>query len=313
MLSSERTFALPVGSQLGADGELGGYYVDFSVKAETPNWPPPWFDSFEETIHVATIQWGLGAYERYLAGEGEAWLEAAREACDYLLEHQETGPGPHHGGWVHRIPMPHTYRLEPPWLSAMAQGEGVSLLARLHAATGEARFLEAAHAALKPLAIPTEEGGVRAELDGGFFLEEYPTTPHSLVLNGGIFALWGYRDAAEALGDDDARASFDEGVDTLARNLDRWDTGSWSLYDLFPHPIANVASSAYHLLHLTQLRAMQGVAPRPQFASMVERWEGYRSRRGNRARAFAHKVGFRLILPRNPLFAQRTPFLRAPG
>ena len=313
MLSSERSFILPVGSQLSANGNLGGYYLDFRVKAEKPEWPPPWLVSFEKTIHVAVTQWGLGCYERYLADEGDVWLDAARRASDYLIEHQETGDGAHSGGWVHGVRMPHTYRLEPPWLSAMAQGEGASLLVRLHAATGEERFAQAAVAALKPMAIPTEEGGVRAELDGGFFLEEYPTLPHSLVLNGGIFALWGYYDVGRALGDEAAARSFGEGVDTLARNIHRWDTGSWSLYDLFPHPIANIASSAYHALHLTQLRAMQLVAPRPQFASVIERFEGYRRSRGHRARAFAHKVGFRLILPRNNLLAQRTPFLRAPG
>ncbi len=313
MLSSERSFAPPVGSQIGTDSDLAGYYIDFRVKAETSVWPPPWIVPFEEQIHVATAQWGLGCYERYVAGEGDSWLEAARRAAEHLVEHQETGEGPHAGGWVHGVRMPHTYRLEPPWLSAMAQGEGASLLVRVHAATGEERYAEAAAAALKPMAIATEEGGVRAELDGGFFLEEYPTTPHSLVLNGGIFALWGYYDAGKALDDDHARKSFEAGVDALARNIHRWDTGSWSLYDLFPHPIANVASSAYHALHLTQLRAMQLIAPRPQFASTVERWEGYRRSRGHRARAFAHKVGFRLILPRNPLLAQRTPFLRASG
>ena len=44
----------------------------------------------------------------------------------------------------------------------------------------------------------------------------------------------------------EARRLFEEGVTTLARNLHRWDTGQWSRYDLFPHPVPNVASPAYH-------------------------------------------------------------------
>ena len=37
-----------------------------------------------------------------------------------------------------------------------------------------------------------------------------------MVLNGGIFALWAYRDVALALGDADANREFEEGVNMLA-------------------------------------------------------------------------------------------------
>ena len=162
-----------------------------------------------------------------------------------------------------------------PWLSAMAQGEGASLLVRAHAATKDDRFADAAHRALGSLAVPIAEGGLRARLGAGFFLEEYPTDPPSHVLNGGIFALWGYHDVALGLGDEVARREFERGVDTLAQNVGRWDTGSWSRYDLFPRRVDNVASSAYHLLHINQLLAMQLIAPSPELAAAAARFEGY--------------------------------------
>jgi hypothetical protein len=115
---------------------------------------------------------------------------------------------------------------------------------------------------------------------------------------------------AVALGDDDAHREFQQGVDTLARNVDRWDTGSWSRYDLFPHRVDNVASSAYHVLHINQLRAMQLIAPRPELAAAAERFERYRSSRLNRMRAFTGKALFRMFVPRNRLLAHRTPFAR---
>ena len=116
------------------------------------------------------------------------------------------------------------------------------------------------------MALPSAEGGVQATLDGRRWPEEYPTEPPSYVLNGGIFALWGYYDVGRrAARRGGARARSSEGADTLARNLHRWDTGYWSRYDLFPHPVLNVASSFYHALHTSQLEAMNVIAPRPEF------------------------------------------------
>lgn len=304
--SSARSFAPPVGSFVES-GTVGGYYIDFSAKPEAPSWPPPWLGPPEKQIHVAEAQWGLGCYERFLRGEGDEWLAGAIAAADHLIEQQQRG-GPLEGGWVHGTAMPHTYRLDAGWLSAMAQGEGTSLLIRVHQRTGDERYLEAAMSALRTLAIPTADGGVRAELGDGFFLEEYPTIPASYVLNGGIFALWGYYDAAIALGDQDTKRQFQLGVDTLAANLWRWDTGRWSLYDLFPHPAPNIASSAYHLLHTTQLRAMQLVAPREEFEQTADRFDEYARSRLHRADAFVRKVAFRLVVPRNTLLAHRMPF-----
>jgi hypothetical protein len=284
-------------------GTVDGYYIDFTAKALEPSWPPPWLPAAEKQIHVAAAQWGLGAYERFLRGEGEEWLAAATAAGDHLISQQQPD-----GTWPHGAAMPHTYSLEAPWLSAMAQGEGASLLIRIHQRSGEERHGDAARRALRALDLPTGDGGVRAPLGDGFFLEEYPTDPPSLVLNGGIFALWGYCDAAIAFGDGDAAAAFQLGVDTLAGNLWRWDTGHWSLYDLFPHPAPNIASSAYHLLHTTQLRAMQLVAPRDEFERTADRFDAYSRSRARQIEAFVRKVAFRLVVPRNSLLAHRMPF-----
>ena len=260
-------------------------------------------------MHVATAQWALGCYERFLHGDGEEWLAAAIAAGDYLVSDQRRG-GRDDGAWLHQLEMPHTYPIDPPWISAMAQGEGASLLARLYLRTGEERYAEAAARALKPLAIPTAEGGVLVRLpDGGPFYEEYPTNPPSYVLNGGIFAIWGLLDVGLALGRDDLVGEFDASVDALARNIDRWDTGYWSLYDLFPQPLVrNVASSAYHALHVTQLRGMQLIAPRAELAEAADRFEAYRAQRRNAARAFAVKSAFRILIPRNRLLAHRLPW-----
>lgn len=288
------TFDQPVGAFVDPLG-VRGYYLDMTVKAVTPSWPPPELDGVD--VWVATAQWGLGAHERHLAGRDDAWLKAAVAAGEHLMASQE-GSGPLAGGLVHRKPYPHTFRLDPPWLSAMAQGEAASLFVRLHAATGDERFAAAARAALGPLRVPSSEGGVRALIGGAPFPEEYPTTPSSYVLNGGIFSLWGLYDVATALGDAGAAQEFAEGLEALAANAGRWDTGYWSRYDLYPHRLTNVASVAYHQLHIDQLTAMALIAPRPELDALRSRFEGYSRSRICRARALASKVAFRLAVPR---------------
>jgi len=306
--SSAKTFSLPTGSRIDPAG-LDGYYIDMRIKAETPVWPPDWFAAQDKQLHVDVAQWGLGAHERYLAGEGEAWLDAALRVGDHLLGEQETD-GPKRGGWIHRFRYPHSLPLPPGWLSAMAQGEAASLLTRLHEHRADDRFLEAAAAAMGPMRLAVSDGGVQASLGGSPFPEEYPTVPPSFVLNGAIFALWGIRDAGQALGDASLLADFEAGVDTLAANIHRWDTGYWSRYDLFPHPVLNPASSFYHALHVSQLEAMLLLAPRPRLADARDRFSSYAASKRSARRAFARKALYRLAVPRNRHFAHRLPWTR---
>jgi peptidoglycan/xylan/chitin deacetylase (PgdA/CDA1 family) len=288
-------------------GSLHGYYVDLRFKTQTPSWPPPWLPPRDKQLHVSTAQWGLGAFERYLAGEGEEWLEGARDAADHFLAEQVRG-GTDDGAWLHGMPMHHTFLLRPPWISAMAQGEIASLLARIHQETNEERYADGALRALGPLRIPSSRGGVQALLDGGPFYEEYPTHPPSFVLNGAIFALWGVYDVSLSLDPDRAGRDFAEALETLASNIHRWDCGYWSVYDLFPHPLPNVASSAYHVLHTVQLRALQLIAPRPEFERTADNFDRYLASRASGARAFAAKAAFRMIIPRNRVLAHRLPW-----
>jgi peptidoglycan/xylan/chitin deacetylase (PgdA/CDA1 family) len=306
LLSTAGSFAPPVGGRIDAEA-VPGYYIDFTIKADFPRWPAAWLEPKAEQLHVATAQFGLGCIERHLAGDGDEWLQTAIAVADHLVSDQAPD-----GGWVHGMPMPHSYWLEPPWLSAMAQGEGASVLTRIHQLTGEDRYAEAALRALEPMRVPVSDGGVRAELDGGFFPEEYPSDPSSYVLNGAIFALWGCRDVARTLGDAEAGALYDEGIETLAANLHRYDSGFWSLYDLFPHPVRNVASGAYHQLHLTQLQALQLISPRPEFENAIKRFADYQRSPWCSTRATTEKVVFRLLVPRNDRLALRLPWSHRP-
>jgi hypothetical protein len=301
--SSAKSFFLPLGPAFDPAG-VDGYPIDMRVKARSSSWPPPEMAGSME-FYVGVAQYGLGAYERWLAGDGEQWLAAARAAGAHLLSKQEPD-----GSWLHHKAFAHTFPLSPPWRCGMAQGEAASLLVRLHRTTGEDDLATAAKRALEPLSLSRAEGGVRALLDGRPWPEEYPTEPPSFVLNGAMFALWGLHDVGAALADADAARSFEEGVDSLAASLHRYDNGWWSLYSLYPHPVIGVASSFYHDLHITQLRAMDMISTRAEFEPTRTRWAAYASSPSNRRRAFASKAVFRMLVPRNRFLARRMPWTR---
>lgn len=285
-------FGQPLGRNVDP-GQVRGYHLDMRVKALEPRWPAPEVGNLDHALTVTVCQWGLGAMEHWLEDGDDRWLAAAVAVGDHLCASQRED-----GGWPHLEPYPHTFDLQPPWLSAMGQGEGASLLVRLYVQTGEERFGRAAEAAIRPLFKSTSEGGLRARLGTGWFLEEYPTATPSCVLNGGIFALWGLYDAGVGLGANDAAAAFGEGVSNLTENLHRWDLGWWTRYDLYPHRLVNVASIAYQELHADQLTATAAISGRVELDEAARRFRGQLRSRPRRGAALARKVAFRLAVPR---------------
>ena len=294
--SSSRRLRLEVGTRFDRSSRRG-YYIDLSSKAAQATWPPSWLgDGFG---HVALAQLGLGHFERFAATGNEQQLDHARMAGDHLVATQVTEAGPQLGGWRHTFPYAHRAPLRPPWLSAMAQGEAASLLARLAAESGDDRYAEAGVAALRPMSVPVESGGVLGELAGQPFLEEYPTAPQSHVLNGAIFALWGIRDVALTSGDADVERLHSDVLAGLISTSALFDTGRWSRYDLFPDPPQNVSSSFYHHLHLSQLKALHSLYGAAEFGDLAARFEAYEARPALRGIAFARKVSYRIAIPRH--------------
>lgn len=306
--SSSRRLRLWPGQHVD-HSRLRGYYIDFRPKTLSEDgWPPDWLRP--GTGFVPLAQLGLGYFETFVAeGDAESF-ELARRACDHLVETQRRDEGdPHDGGWQHTFGFTYRVELRAPWLSAMPQGQAASLLLRVHAETGDDRYAETALRAIRPFLRAVDEGGVVAAVDGGgLFGEEYPTVPSSHVFNGGVFALWGVRDVAETLGDADAKALHRELLAGLTRLVPRYDLGWWSRYDLYPEPPTNVASSFYHHLHVSQLRALHDLYGEPVFLELADRFTAYEGRRVLAGRAFLHKVAYRLVVPRHPIpFASRSP------
>jgi heparosan-N-sulfate-glucuronate 5-epimerase len=281
-----------------------GYYIDLRPKPLSLGGSPATalaalrrLTADRRTANAVTIvQLALGAWQL-----GEVWREVVARATDWLVSAMgEDGKVPY------LFALPHTYPLEAPWYSAMAQGEIASLLVRASRSLDAPELVHPAVSAVQSL-VDRNSLLVVATPDGPV-LQEYATNPPAHVLNGWISALWGLYDVAHApeagAAVDRCLAAFRDGAACLSRRLPRYRTPLyWSRYDLFPHPVVNVATPFYHRLHVDQLEAIAALAPDATVAGIAAEW-----RRGTRSvpahgLAFARKLAFRAIRPRRPVAA----------
>jgi hypothetical protein len=197
--------------------------------------------------------------------------------------------------WNHHFDWEYRTRLKAPWYSALAQGQGISVLVRAHRLLGGTVYLDAAQRAFEPFLKTVDNGGVTYRDDSGHtWLEEYIISPPTHVLNGFIWASWGVYDYFLATGEPVARRLLDQTVETLADNLHLYDAGFWSLYEQSGTWLKMVASPFYHHLHIVQLEILYRLTGREIFRKYAMRWDGYRKSSLKRAAALLYKAVFKL-------------------
>ena len=282
--------------------ELGEYYMLFAEKADyrgaydASGIPLLDYHGQIGLRHnpIAIAQYGLGNYNLWRRTDDPARRQNFFLAADWLCTHLEQNPQGlavwnHHFDWEYRD------TLKAPWYSALAQGQGISVLVRAHKESRDARYLAAAQGALASFYKPTKEGGVAfTDERGDLWFEEYIVSPPTHILNGFIWALWGIHDYFLATQDNSAQQLFSRAVQTLLHNIDRYDLGFWSLYEQSGTRLPMVASPFYHQLHIVQLRVMHRLTGEDAFAQVADRWEAYARSRTNRARALCYKSAFKL-------------------
>jgi hypothetical protein len=282
--------------------QLGEYYMVFGGKADFAGD----YDSQEilqldyrgqiglQYNPIAISQYGLGNYNLFARAGEESRRKKFLAASDWLVANLEQN---RQGVWVwtHHFDWEYRDRLKAPWYSGLAQGQGISLLLRAYLETGVDRYRDAACRAFQSFGRAVLDGGVIFTDDqGDVWIEEYIVHPPTHILNGCIWASWGIYDYSLSTKDPTARVLFDKVVQTLAKNLDRYDVGFWSLYEQSGTRLKMVASPFYHRLHIVQLRIMHSLTGNDVFQRYAERWESYGQSHAKRAAALCYKSAFKL-------------------
>lgn len=233
-------------------------------------------DNFEYNPTIIA-QYGLNQYGNYIETRDKDYFEKAKLQADYLLEIQDKDNGKFYYNFDFEVGGTNQ-KMEAPWSSAMAQGQVMSLLARIYYVTEEEKYLKAAKLAMLPLTIDVEQGGLCADFFGYNYYEEYPTIPASYTLNGFMFTLIGLHDLYSITGDKQAKKLYDDGIKTLEYCLPFYDSIGISLYHLGHLTDKNLPlhySEKYHNIHIAQLRIINQCEKNDVFSYYISRWENY--------------------------------------
>lgn len=283
-------------------GELGEYYMPFTQKAD---YAGP-FDGEGVPLldyrgalgvqynPIAIAQYGLGNFNLYARNGDRERRRKFLLVADWLVSHLERNQ---HGlaMWMHHFNWEYRDTLVAPWYSALAQGQGISLLVRAYKETGEEKYRAAAEAAFAAFRHDVHNGGVTfTDTAGDLWYEEYLVDPPTHILNGFMWASWGVYDFLLLTGDESVRGLFQQAIHTLVRNLHTFDTGFWSLYEHSGTRLPMLASRFYHALHIVQLRVMAKITGEPIFTDFAEKWANYSRKAWNTRRAFAMKALFKV-------------------
>lgn len=223
-----------------------GYYNNLTEKVtrrriDDNSVPKSFIDSGDEIyFSIEIFQYGLGAYDLFLLNNDKEMLKKAISCANWAVENQKNK-----GAWP-------TFAFDNPThpYSAMAQGEGISLLVRIYLATSEIRYLQVAKKAVEFMLLSIEDGGTAKYEGNNVYL--YERTEDPLVLNGWIFSYWGLLDYWKITQDEKLNKILKQTIEAMKNLLSSFDIGYWSKYDINKM----ICSPFYHRLHIAQLKVM---------------------------------------------------------
>jgi len=218
----------------------------------------------------------LDSYNNYVRYGSEKFKETSLSYVDRLASrfvfNDDFGVWPYY----YLFERARLYGCRIPWVSALAQGHGISAILRAYSFTRNKEYLVIAKNALKAFEIPMEKGGVLSidSDDGNWWYEEYASefAKPSGVLNGFVIALLGAYDLFLFNDDHLAKQLFDKGALTLCHHMGDFDSKhpfKLSYYDRYEQTV----SIEYHLFHIKLMDIMYGITKREIFRKYKLKWE----------------------------------------
>jgi len=226
---------------------------------------------------IFMARFSLGNLEMYLETGDEKYKEVYFNQVDWLYKNLTTKDN--FAVWEHHYQLPF-YEFKVPWIHGLAQGLGMTALLKAYQITNEKKYLNASEKIFNSFEVDIEEGGIRyIDEKDNIWLEEYALLPPPHVLNGYITILFGIYEFQKITKKNKAKDLWKNGLNTIKLNLDKYETGYWSYYDLSrKHP----STVNYHNLHIWQLNILYELTREQIFKDYAVRW-------GNYKKSYIHK------------------------
>src|SRR5713226_8001420 len=265
--------------------ELLPYPIDMSVFLNLPHCT---FDATGVPSHgsptgyqpTTVAQYALAHWNQYLASNDEHHRQVFLAQAHWLVEH-EVSIGEDAAGWPISFPHPdfHTGGL---WLSALAQGCGISVLVRAYQLTREETLLEVVRRVAHTFEHDILDGGVSAPIGSdGVFFEEVAVYPAAHILSGFIFALFGLYDYVALTNDPQIEKLIARSLATMHSLFDEFDVGFWTRSDLLHR---RLSSSSELVLQVMLLEALAKYSGCDHCSTRASHWKSYQRRWSSRLR-----------------------------
>jgi heparosan-N-sulfate-glucuronate 5-epimerase len=245
---------------------------------------------------VLVSQYALGLYSQYLAKKNQALLPKFLQMADWLCDQAELKV---HAG--KQIALCHMDFGRGAVLSAMAQGQAISVWARAFQLTNKAIYSERAIQAYNLFQIPIESGGVVDRTPGFPVLEEWVVEPVH-ILNGHLFAFVGLHELLYMLAGTmspvelaEVRDCYNVYLDSSIRLAAKIDMTFWTKYSLRDSPVPNIASFFYHHLHVELMKGLHILTRNKEFAYYEKRWRKQMTNSINKTWAMVIKLADKVI------------------
>lgn len=160
------------------------------------------------------------------------------------------------------------YDLEPGWSSALAQAAILDAVYTRYTISEEPQWLTLSRYIVNSLDPEQSDLGVVLAPEAYWF-EEYPSDPHSYVLNGMNSVLLELNRYHQASGDSLAGLLFERGYNGLLLRLPEYDKNGYTWYD----GVGNLASRSYHWMHFNQLQELNEIKPHGMLQRYSARWK----------------------------------------
>jgi hypothetical protein len=234
---------------------------------------------------VNVCAYALGNLDIYTETEQRSYVEIFFKMAQWLIENQVIQNNI--GVWFYNFDWGN---IKKPWISGMAQGEALSVLARAYDLTKDEKYLSCAEKCMNSFKNDIANGGVTGLIDGKYkIFEEYVSLKKQThVLNGFMYALWGIYDYYLITRNQNDKAIFDEGILSLENCLSSYDLGYWSKYDL--NEKINIASYMYHSLHVIQLSVLYEMSGSLIIKHYSDLWSEYQKSYINCIKALIKKI-----------------------
>lgn len=227
---------------------------------------------------VTISQYGLQEWSYFRRSGDPAHLSRALRQAGWLVSNQHGDSGT----WRYNYDFAvggFDETLKAGWSSAMAQGQAMSLLTRIHRQfPDKPAYLAAARRAHRSFVKTVANGGHAAYFKGHVYYEEYPThSAPSLALNGFQFSLIGLHDLMRT-DFPTAKELFVQGYRTMAFALPYHDAGKTTAYHLGyltkpPRPVHS--ADHYHRIHVQLLRVLHTIRKSDRVARYADQWAQY--------------------------------------